>query len=406
MLRRQLSASVFVVVAVLCSAISVAVEFDAKRLDLIPARMQEFVDSHQLAGAVTAIGTKEGLVRVDAVGRLSLEAEPPMPKDAIFRIASMTKPVTAMAIMILADRGKLAVTDTVEQHLPEFRGQLLVTSRNEKAGITILEKPSRPITIRDLMTHTSGLPSGFPPGLAGLYSTRHLSLAEAVLVSSQRPLDFEPGSKWSYCNAGIDTLGRIVEVISGRNFEDFVAENIFQPLGMRDTSFYPSSEQLARVPPVYDVKDGKLVAAQSILIGPPTGARHPIPAGGLYSTASDLAKLYQMTLNGGKAGDRQILSTSALAEMTRLQTGDLQCGFVPGMGFGYGFAVVREPQGVTGMLSAGTFGHGGAFGTQGWIDPQQGVFVILLIQRVGLKNGDGSEMRQELQRLAFEAVRG
>jgi CubicO group peptidase (beta-lactamase class C family) len=379
-----------------------AVEFDTAKLDQIPVKMQEFVDKQQLPGAVTVVGTKAGLVRIDAVGKLDLESNKPLPKDAIFRIASMTKPVTAMAVMMLVDQGKLSVTDPVEKHLPEFRGQMLITSREN--GSLTLRKPPRAILIRDLMTHTSGLPGGFPAGLSDLYFTRHLSLAEAVLVSSQRPLDFEPGSKWSYCNAGIDTLGRIVEIVSGESYEKFLAKNIFQPLGMVDTSFYPTSDQKSRIPPVYDSKDGKLVVAEKLIIGPPDRARHPIPAGGLYSTGADLARLYQMTLNSGLSGGKQIISADSLAEMTRLQTGDLTCGFVPGMGFGFGFAVVREPQGITAMLSPGTFGHGGAFGTQGWIDPKQGVFVILLIQRVGIPNSDGSEMRRELQSLAFGAI--
>lgn len=378
-------------------------EFDLRKLEKIPARMQQFVDSGELAGVVTVVGDKRGVVRTDAVGKLNLESPHAMPQDAIFRIASMTKPITALAIMIQADRQKLSVNDAVEKHLPEFRGQMLVASK--EGGAVTLKKPPRPITIRDLLTHTSGLPGGFPEGLSDLYVKRNLTLSEAVLISSQRPLDFEPGSKWAYCNAGIDTLGRIVEVTSGESFEAFLAKNIFQPLGMVDTTFYPTTEQKSRIPPVYDSKDGKLLVAKNIIIGAPDHPKHPIPAGGLYSTAADLAKLYQMTLNKGKAADHQIISADSLAEMTKLQTGDLKCGFVEGMGFGYGFAVVREPQGVTGMLSAGSFGHGGAFGTQGWIDPNKEIFVILLIQRVGLKNGDGSDMRRELQTLAFDAIK-
>lgn len=379
-----------------------AVEFDSAKLDQIPVKLQAFVDNDQLVGAVAAVGTKDGMVRVDAVGKFDLESGKAMPKDAIFRIASMTKPVTAMAIMILADQGKLSVSDAVEKHLPEFRGQMLVTSKS--GGMVTLKKPPRPITIRDLLTHTSGLPGGFPEGLSNLYVTRRLTLSEAVLVSSQRPLDFEPGSKWSYCNAGIDTLGRIVEVASGESYSDFLSSHIFKPLGMSDTTCFPSTSQKSRIQPVFDAKDGKLSVAKSVIIGLPDDAKHPIPAGGLCSTANDLGKLYQMTLNGGRVGDKQIVSSKSLAEMTKLQTGDLTCGFVPGMGFGYGFAVVREPQGVTAMLSPGSFGHGGAFGTQAWIDPKQGVFVVLLIQRVGLPNADASDIRRELQTVVFEAI--
>lgn len=394
---------VFLALYCLATASADAVEFDNTKLSQIATKMQTFVDQQHLSGAVTVVGSKEGIAHIAAVGVLDTDSKQQMPEDALFRIASMTKPITAIAVMILADEGKLAVTDPVEKHLPEFRGQMQVASREN--GMVTLKKPPRPITIHDLMTHTSGLPSGLPEGLSDVYVTRQLTLKEAVLVSSQRPLDFEPGTKWSYCNAGIDTLGRIVEVVSGKSFEDFLAQRIFQPLKMKDTTFYPTSDQMARIATVYDRKDGKLARAEKVIIGPADNARHPIPAGGLYSTARDLAKLYQLLLKGGEQDGTRIISAKSLAEMTRLQTGELACGFVPGMGFGYGFAVVREPQGVTAMLSPGTYGHGGAFGTQGWIDPQRGVFAILLIQRVGLPNGDASEMRQALQSLAFEAAK-
>jgi len=385
------------------SSLSWGAEFDPAKLATIKPRMQRFVDEEQLAGAITVVGNAEGIVSLEIVGQRDREAGQPMTRDTLFRIASMTKPITAIAIMQLVDDGKLSVDDPVEKYLPAFRGQMIVAARSG-AEVT-LKRPTRPITIRDLLTHTSGLPGGFPEGLANLYVDRNLSLAEAVLVSSQRPLDFEPGAKWAYCNAGIDTLGRIVEVVSGQPFEEVLAKRVFQPLGMTDTSFYPAASQLARVAAVYDQRDGKLARVTNIIIGPTVNARHPIPAGGLFSTGPDLARLYQSMLRNGAASEGRIVSAASLATMTKVQTGDLTCGFVPGMSFGYGWAVVNKPQEVTAMLSSGTYGHGGAFGTQGWIDPHQGLFVILLIQRTGLKNGDASEMRRELQRLAVEAIR-
>jgi CubicO group peptidase (beta-lactamase class C family) len=365
--------------------------------------MQKFVDEGVIAGAVTVVGNAQGIQQIDAVGLLNLESKQPMPKDAVFRIASMTKPITAMGIMILQDEGKLSVEDAVEKHLPEFKGQMLLVKTDD--GTLTLVKPKRPITIRDLLTHTSGLPGGFPAGYSDLYFTRQHTLKEATLAQSQRPLDFEPGSKWAYCNAGIDTLGRIIEVASGQPFEDFLNDRIFQPLGMTGTAFYPDEKQLSLLAGLYGQKDGKLTFADYQLIGPTKNAKHPIPAGGLFSTAGDLAKLYQAMLNRGKAGDKQILSEAAVKQMTSLQTGDLQCGFTPGMGFGFGWAVIKEPQGVHAMLSKGTYGHGGAFGTQAWVDPEQGLFVILLIQRTGLPNADGSDLRKELQTLTVDAIK-
>jgi CubicO group peptidase (beta-lactamase class C family) len=380
-----------------------AQELDAGKLGQIRARMQAFVDQGEIAGAVTVVGRKDGVAHLEAVGRLNLDQPAAMPRDALFRIASMTKPITAVAIMILVDEGKLKVEDPVEKHLPEFRSQMLLAGRT--ADAVTLKKPSRPITIRDLLTHTSGLPSRLPDGLANLYARRDHTLAEAVMAFSQRPLDFEPGTKWAYCNPGIDTLGRIIEVASGLSYEEFLSKRIFQPLGMMDTTFYPTAEQLRRAAPTYDRKEGKLILPASSIIGPTEGAKYPIPAGGLYSTGADLAQFHRMMLGDGSLGKVRILSPESVRAMTTLHTGELTAGFTSGMGFGFGWAVVRAPTGVTEMLSPGSYGHGGAFGTQGWIDPKQDLFVILLIQRVGLANADASRMRHELQSLAVSALK-
>jgi CubicO group peptidase (beta-lactamase class C family) len=376
---------------------------DIDRWAEVRARMQAFVDAKEITGAVTVVGRTDGIIHHATVGSLDLSTGKPMPKNAIFRIASMTKPITAIGIMILVDEGKLSVDDPVEKHLPEFRGQMLV---KERGGDTItLQKPPRPITLRDLLTHTSGLPSRMPEGLKDLYIQRKHTLAEAVMAFSQRPLDFAPGTKWAYCNPGIDTLGRVIEVVSGQPYEAFLKKRIFDPLGMADTSFYPTKEQLARVPPIYNRKDGKLVDVQYPVIGPPAGARYPIPAGGLYSTGADLAKLYQMMLNHGTRGKTRILTSASVAAMTKVHTGDLKTGFSPGMGWGLGWGVVRMPTGVTKSLSPGAYGHGGAFGTQCWIDPKQDMFLILLIQRSNLPNADESKIRYEFQAAAVAAVK-
>ena len=391
----------FLLTALFCAALSLLAA--EPQLPGITAALSRALADQEIAGAVTLVVTPERVVHFETHGFADLATQRPMSADTMFNIMSMTKPITAVGIMILQEEGKLSVDDPVEKHLPEFRGQRIVASR-EGDSVT-LKKPSRVITLRDLLTHTSGLPGGFPAGLADLYQTRQRTLAEAVLVSSQQPLDFEPGSKWSYCNAGIDTLGRVIEVASGQSFEEFMAARIFRPLGMNDTACFPTEQQTPRIAGLYDSKDGELIVANRPIVGPATGAKHPIPAGGLYSTAADLAKLYQAMLNAGRLGSTKILAPESVLTMTKVQTGDLQCGFVPGMGFGFGWAVVKEPQGVTATISPGTFGHGGAFGTQGWIDPKQDLFVILLIQRVGLQNADGSDLRRELQQLAVEAIK-
>lgn len=391
---------VLVPVAVLNPALR-ASDFEEAKLARIRERLQHFVDFHQIAGSVTVVGNAKGIASLEAVGSLRLDPSEPMTKDALFRIASMTKPITAAAIMILADEGKLKVSDAVEKYLPELHDQWMIAQRAPDR--LTLKKPARPITLHDLLTHTAGL-ANYPDSLQ-LYRKRDRSLAEGVLVVSQRPLEFEPGSRWSYCNSGIDTLGRIIEVVSGKDYETFLTERIFTPLRMKDTTFRPSKEQLPRLAGLYDRKDGKLTPTSNAVIGPSEHMRHPIPAGGLYSTGADMARFYRMMLNDGALDGARVLTEETVKEMTRVQTGDLKCGFTPGMSHGLGFAVVRDPEDVTAMLSPGSFGHGGAFGTQSWADPKRDLFVILLIQRSGLPNSDASEMRRELQRAAVEALK-
>ena len=369
----------------------------------IKPAMQAYVDKGELAGAVTVVGTSAGVASFEAVGFANLDAKTPMAKDTMFRIASMTKPITALAVLMLQEDGKLNVEDPVEKYLPEFTGQRMVVSK--EGGNLTLGKPKRPITLRDLLTHTSGLPSGYPAGLGDVYGQRTRTLADTTLVISQQPLDFEPGSKWSYCNSGIDTLGRVVEVVSGVSYEGFLQSRLFGPLGMTDTTFAPTAAQQKRLALTYGVKDGKLVANPMQLIGVVGVPRHPIPAGGLCSTGTDLAKLYQCLLSGGELGGRRVIGKETLALMTKTQTNDIKTGFTNGMSYGFGFAVVKEPTGVTAMLSPGTFGHGGAFATQSWADPAQNLFVILLIQRTGVPNGDASVYRQTLQELAVKAAK-
>jgi CubicO group peptidase (beta-lactamase class C family) len=374
---------------------------NAAALDQISPAMQKYMASGDISGAVTVVGRSDGFTHVTAVGFRDLEARKAMAKETLFRIASMTKPVTAIGIMILADARKLSPDDDVAKHLPEFKNQMLVADRG-KDTLT-LKKPARPVKLRDLLTHTGGI-APYPPGVDDVYQKRNRTLAETTLAAALRPLEFEPGSKWAYSNSGIDTLGRVIEVVSGESYESFLQKRVFAPLGMTDTTFYPTAEQMNRIALTYSKKDGKLVAGPFDLVGLPPHPRHPIPAGGLVSCAADLAKLYRMMLNNGTLNGHRILSERAIADMTRTQTGDIKTGFVDGMSWGLGWQVVKEPKGVTGMLSPGTYGHGGAFGTQAWLDPKRDLFVVLLIQRTGLPNGDASPMRKTLQEIAVKAV--
>ncbi|MBM3891519.1 MAG: beta-lactamase family protein, partial [Verrucomicrobia bacterium] len=254
-----------------------ALGIDAAKLKEIPKRMQKFVDDGVIAGAVTLVARREGIASVEAVGFSDLATKRPMHADNMFWIASMTKPITATAVMMLQDDGKLSVEDPVEKYMPEFKGQWMVAERG-KDSVT-LKHPTRPITVRDLLTHTSGL--------ANLDAPRFdCSLAELAMACSQMPLQFEPGSKWAYCNPGINTLGRIVEVASGRTFAGFLDARLFKPLGMRDTTFWPTPAQARRVAKSYTIVEGRSGLVETnvfYLKGPLTSrARTSFPAGGLY----------------------------------------------------------------------------------------------------------------------------
>ena len=363
--------------------------------------LQRFVDDHTIAGAVTLVVGREGVKSLETVGVSDIKTQVPMAKDAMFWIASMTKPMTSMALMMLVEEGKLSIEDPVAKHLPEFRGQMLAVEKTPDH--VLLKKPSRPVTIKDLLTHSSGLISKSP--LDG-DSLDGKTLREVVISYGLSPLQFDPGSKWSYCNPGINTLGRLIEVASGKPYAEFMQERLFTPLGMTDTTFWPSAAQVRRIAKSYKPNAAKSGLAETTItyLGTNLGDRNrmPMPAGGLFSCAADLAKVYAMVLNGGMLDGHRYLKQETLKLMTTSQLGDMKVSFAEGMNMGLGFHIVKTPTGVTEALSPGSFGHGGAYGTQAWIDPVRGLGIVLLIQRAGLLNSDGTEMRAVLQKTAVE----
>jgi CubicO group peptidase (beta-lactamase class C family) len=360
------------------------VGMQAEELARIEGRFKQFIADGQLSGAVTLVAKDGKLVHRQAHGLADIEAKRPMRTDTLFSIASMTKPFTATAVMILVEEGKLSLDEPVARHIPAFKDVALESG-----------KPQSAITLRHLLTHTSGL--------AGNHEVA-ASLEQSVAAMARRPLAFEPGSQWRYA-AGLSVCGRVVEVASGQTFDEFLKERIFEPLKLADTTFRPSAEQQARMARLYrpGKEPGTLEPLDNWLIDL-AGERGPNPSGGLVSTARDLARFYQMILNQGELEGVRILSRRAVAEMTRLQTGERETGFASGSGWGLGWCVVREPQGVTRMLSPGSFGHGGVFGTQAWLDPQRELICILLIQRHEFGNSDASALREALQEHAVKAI--
>ena len=379
---------------------------DSDVLARIPSRMKEFADQGTVAGVVTLVARHGMVAALDAVGSTDIETKQDLRTDAIFQIHSMTKPVVAMGIMMLMEQGKLTIIDPVEQHLPEFRGMWVIADKKGKDGSDserlTLKRPLRPISIRDLLTHTSGMPLNPAPGISELHGALHKTLNETVLVMSQQPLRFEPGTQWQYSNTGMATLARIIEVCSEMAFEKFLEEKIFKPLGMDDTYIYPPKEKFHRMPTAYILRDGKPVKYTADPLGEGVmkfrvGAKYPLPEGGLYSTASDLFALYQMMLNGGEYDGVRILSPASVDLMTQVHTGELTTS-TPGIGWGLGWSVVREP-GAWGLPSVGTYGHGGRYGTFCFIDPKKDIIGIFMIHREG-----GRDERNAFVQLTMSAA--
>ena len=354
-------------------------------IESIDQVLNGYVDRGRISGAVTLVARGGKVVHLGSVGLRDIQDEKEMRRWTRFAIASMSKPITATAVMILHEEGKLSVDDPLEKYLPEFKTVKL------KNG----EALDRPITIRDALTHTSGIDGG--QAFTG-------SLADHVKEVATRPLAFQPGEKWQY-SPGVSVAGRVVEVVSGQPFEIFLKQRILEPLQMDRTTFQPDQRGRQNLAIIYKPGDqaGELVDAINH-ISTFDQKDGPNPSGGLVSTAQDLFRFYQMILKGGQFRGKRLLSESSVKMMISPQIGALETGFTPGNTWGLGWCIVRQPQGVTEMLSPGTFGHGGAFGTQGWVDPKTRTIYVLLIQRTKMGNSDGSEIRAAFQQAAVDAL--
>jgi outer membrane protein assembly factor BamB len=362
------------------------------RIAAVDGALQKFIDSKQVSGIVTLVAHRGKTVHRSALGQANIEKQEPMHADSMFWIASMTKPQAAAAVMILEQEGKLSVDDPVSQYIPAF------ANLKHKDGTPVKET----LRIRHLLTHTSGL-QGFalPRG-----EPEKRSLEEQSELMAKAPVSFEPGSKWAY-GWSLQVAGRIVEIVSGKPFDTFMAERLFQPLGMKNATFVLNDGQLRRLAVTYKMNEKKdgLVAGVNTFVSTEAGVKQtPMPSGGLFATVEDVRRFYQMLLNGGELDGVRILKPETVSKMTSVQTGDLKTGFTDGTAWGLGVCLVREPQGVTAALSPGSFGHGGAYGTQVWCDPKSETLYILMIQRSDMGNSDGSELRKVFQDTAARAL--
>lgn len=374
-----------------------APRIDAQTLARIPALMQAFVDRGSIAGAVTLVMHRGNVVSLEAVGYRDLELKEPLQTDSIFQVRSMTKTVTAAAALALCDDGRLSLDDPVTKYLPAFGN-------------------AAPFTIRHVLSHTSGMVDEEVPAALVPALRRAQTLEEIVSVYARVPLVFAPGTRYSYSGAGYKTLGRLVEVVSGKSYDAFVEDRLFRPLGMRDSSLLARPERLGRFAAVYQRGDGALVRAQPYDVPAVRRLAIPQPSWSLFTTASDMAALYQMLLEGGTYRGKRILSRAAVEAMTNVQTGELiaePSGRRADYGFGLniiGNRAAAARSHLTGYLprvfSPGSYGHLGLLGTFGWVDPAKSTVGVFLIQRApkNYEEAMSGPERDAFVTLAAEAV--
>jgi CubicO group peptidase (beta-lactamase class C family) len=298
-----------------------------------------------------------------------------MKTDAMFWIASMSKPITATALMILVDEGSVKLDEPIAKYLPELNGLMVAVEKD--ADHILLKKPVKPPTVRQCLSHTSGMVF---VSLQEQPKIDVMPLALAVKSYAMTPLQTEPGTKWSYSNAGINTAGRIIEVVSKMPYETFLDKRLFGPCGMTDTTFWPNAEQVKRMAKSYKPGPGGkgMVETEVTALKYPLmerSDRFPCPGGGLFSTAADCGKFCKMLLAGGTVDGKKVVSEDAIAELSKKQTGD----------------ALKETYGLGFATGPGWFGHGGAYATDMTIDTKRGLAYIFMVQRAGLPTDGGRE---------------
>ena len=380
------------------------VGMSTERLVRIHDAVARHVEAKDVAGAVALVARRGRIVFFEAQGLADIDGKKPMARDSIFRLASMSKPITSVAVMMMVEDGKIRLTDRVSQFIPEFKTMKVAVAKGTTdkpvqmpgfgrggpppaAPEFDLVPAAREITVRDLLTHTSGLMSG---GVSGIEQNKvaprgpNDTLANYIPKLAQTPLDFQPGTLWRYSGLyGFDVLARIVEIASGQPYDQFLQQRLFTPLGMKDTGFAPTPERMARVATVYQrTPDGMLrpaANANQLISGTYFSA-----SGGLMSTAEDYLQFAQMLVNGGALNGKRYLSPKTVELMTSNATGDMVNGQfgrpARGMGFALGVQVWLDPVAADRRVSAGAFGWEGAYGTHQVMDPAEKLVEIIMMQ--------------------------
>ncbi len=382
------------------------VGMSSERLARVSEVVRKHVEAGDVAGVVTLVARRGRIVHFEAQGYADLASRTPMQRDNIFRLASMSKPIVGVAIMMLVESGDIRLNDPVARFIPEFAAldKVAIPRPGGPENAYDTEPAARPITIRDLLTHGSGLLSG---GL-GARAAAQLAprapddtLATYIPKLAAVPLDFQPGTLWRYSGlAGYDVLSRVVEVVSGQSFDEYLNDNLLEPLGMPDTGFYFDGAQARRVATIYARRPGESLQPN------PNQALNRVyhsGAGGIASTAEDYLQFAQMLLNGGELGGRRILGPRTVELMTANHTGDMVNGQfgrpARGMGFGLSMQVVLDPVAANLAVSKGAFSWPGGSGVSFWIEPAEDLISIFMIQ-----GGTAGELRAGVENAVRQAI--
>jgi CubicO group peptidase (beta-lactamase class C family) len=392
-----------------------SVGLSSERLERIGAGVQRAIDDKRIAGAVTLVVRHGKVAWFKAQGMADREAAKPMPADAMFRICSMTKPITSVAVMMLYEEGKFLLDDPVSKYLPEFKDAKVYVKPASGDPYTI--PATKPITIRDLLRHTSGITYQWNADLGPMYEKANVAsgllqydgtIGDSVKNLASLPLLFNPGDRWEY-SLGVDVLGRLVEVTSGKPLDEFFRTRIFEPLGMKDSYFYPPDNKISRIATAYTyyndkglnrfpdtpIREGSFVySADYVSKGP----KKLFSGGaGLVSTAMDYARFSQMMLDEGKVGNTRLLSRKSIELMTHDQLGKIG----PDQAFGLGFGIegVKEP--LSELGTPGTYAWGGFYYTGFSIDPKEQMIVVFMAQ---LHPTGDLKLDQQVHELAYQAI--
>jgi CubicO group peptidase (beta-lactamase class C family) len=389
------------------------VGFSTERLSRIHDMVQRHIDAHDISGAVTMVARNGKVAHFEAHGLADVDAKRPMAKDSLFWIMSMTKPVVGTSVLMMMEEGKLRLTDPVSRFIPEFKGMKVAVMQDQPAGapgrgaaatpLFYTVPASREITIQDLLTHVGGLNSGGAASTAEVAKVALKageSLADFIPRLGTTPLDFQPGTRWQYsATAAFDTLERVVEVVTGQPFDRFAKERIFDPLGMKDTGYRPSTEQVTRIATQYRGANGALtkVSNSPIFLN---SATYLSGGGGLESSAEDYLQFGQMLANRGELNGKRLLSPNTVAIMSSVFVPDTLPGRAKGRSFGLSVQVITDRNAANTPISNGSFGWDGAYGTHFWVDPKEKIVGLFMIQA----SGPNRSMNPDFENAVMQAL--